>query len=228
MTSAKLRAKARRRWPHSHGREAIFNAALKAFARGGFEGASLPKIAKEAHIAHPLIHYHFGSKEGLWRETIAHAFATLKAELMDQDMHQLMPIDRFRKVITGLVQFAYDHPDHVAILFTEGGNDSDRSNWLVETCMRPLYDFIEETLEAAVQTGEMKNVPTVHLASIILGSVTMFSNSRPVIEVLYRLDTMSVSMAEAHAEWLIDLLLNGLVCRGANVAENDQSGRCRN
>src|SRR6266478_9921996 len=58
----------------------ILEAALTAFARDGFDGASLPKIAEIAQIAHPLIHYYFGSKDNLWRETVDYAFGGLVAE----------------------------------------------------------------------------------------------------------------------------------------------------
>jgi hypothetical protein len=40
----------------------ILEAALLAFARDGFDGASLPKIAEIAKVAHPLIHYYIRSK----------------------------------------------------------------------------------------------------------------------------------------------------------------------
>src|SRR5258708_37855894 len=58
----------------------ILEAALTAFARDGFESASLPKIAEIAKIAHPLIHYYFGSKDNLWHETVEYAFGGLEAE----------------------------------------------------------------------------------------------------------------------------------------------------
>src|SRR6267378_6093425 len=58
----------------------ILEAALTAFARDGFDGASLPKIAEIAKVAHPLIHYYFGSKDNLWRETVDYAFGGLIGE----------------------------------------------------------------------------------------------------------------------------------------------------
>lgn len=49
-------------------RKTILKAAEKWFAKQGFSGASISKIAASAKINQSLIYHHFGSKEKLWRE----------------------------------------------------------------------------------------------------------------------------------------------------------------
>ena len=46
-------------------REKIIKAASHAFARDGYEGASIRAIVAEAGVNQAAINYHFGSKEGL-------------------------------------------------------------------------------------------------------------------------------------------------------------------
>ncbi|MEQ9814454.1 MAG: TetR/AcrR family transcriptional regulator [Azospirillaceae bacterium] len=48
-------------------RNAILDAAEAVFARHGYDGASLRAIANRAGVNQPLIHYHFESKDGLFR-----------------------------------------------------------------------------------------------------------------------------------------------------------------
>jgi len=48
-------------------RNAILDAAEAVFARHGYDGASLRAIAGRAGVNQPLIHYHFDSKDGLFR-----------------------------------------------------------------------------------------------------------------------------------------------------------------
>ena len=83
---------------NSKSRDAILVAALKAFAQGGFDGASLPKIAKIAKVAPPLIHYYFGSKEKLWRKTVDHSLGELRREssAICNATRALAPLDRLR------------------------------------------------------------------------------------------------------------------------------------
>jgi AcrR family transcriptional regulator len=44
----------------------ILVAAIQAFARSGFDGASTREIAEAAGVTDPLVFYHFGSKAGLY------------------------------------------------------------------------------------------------------------------------------------------------------------------
>ena len=48
-------------------REAVLAAAERLFAENGFANTSLRDISAASGISHPLIHHHFGSKEGLYQ-----------------------------------------------------------------------------------------------------------------------------------------------------------------
>lgn len=54
-------------------RERILNAAGEAFARDGFEGASLNRILEEAEISKGAAYYYFADKEDLFATVIRHA-----------------------------------------------------------------------------------------------------------------------------------------------------------
>src|ERR1700719_3234365 len=60
-------------------RAAILNAAIAEFAARGFEGASIRAIADRLGLQHPLITYHYRSKDILWRAAAEHAFAQIRA-----------------------------------------------------------------------------------------------------------------------------------------------------
>src|SRR5258705_4037761 len=55
-------------------RGAILDAAIAEFAERGFEGASIRAIADRLGLQHPLITYHYRSKDILWRAAAEHAF----------------------------------------------------------------------------------------------------------------------------------------------------------
>jgi len=86
--SAKLRSTAERRGrPRKRAeqqrsletRGAILDAAIAEFAERGFEGASIRAIADRLGLQHPLITYHYRSKDILWRAAAEHAFAQIRA-----------------------------------------------------------------------------------------------------------------------------------------------------
>lgn len=51
-------------------REEILAAAEEEFARNGYEGANICRIAKRVGVTHVLIYYHFQNKENLFREVL--------------------------------------------------------------------------------------------------------------------------------------------------------------
>jgi AcrR family transcriptional regulator len=64
---------ARRRGPRRDGvqaREAILDAARRRFAARGFEGATMRAIAADAGVDPALVSYYFGSKSGLFLESL--------------------------------------------------------------------------------------------------------------------------------------------------------------
>src|SRR3989442_4754469 len=66
-------------------RDKIIKAASRAFARNGYEGASIRAIVAEADVNQAAINYHFGSKEGLYRAVLQ---AALRALMKDDDAPQ--------------------------------------------------------------------------------------------------------------------------------------------
>ena len=60
----------------------IIKAASRAFALGGYEGASIRTIVAEADVNQAAINYHFGSKEGLYRAVLQ---AAVRALMVDSD-----------------------------------------------------------------------------------------------------------------------------------------------
>jgi AcrR family transcriptional regulator len=68
-------------------REKIVKAAARAFARDGYDGASVRAIVAAADVNQAAINYHFGSKEGLYRAVLRAALLAL----MEDDGGQPAP-----------------------------------------------------------------------------------------------------------------------------------------
>lgn len=67
--------------------DVILDAAEQKFAEFGFAGAGMKSIATAAGVAQALLHYHFGTKEILYREVIRRRSGAINSErnrLLDQ------------------------------------------------------------------------------------------------------------------------------------------------
>lgn len=51
-------------------KEEILSAAEEEFARHGYEGANISRIAKQVHVTHVLLYYHFQCKENLFAQVL--------------------------------------------------------------------------------------------------------------------------------------------------------------
>ena len=63
-------------------RRAILDAAAEVFGTQGYERASVDSIAEAAGVSKPTIYSHFGTKEQLFRASIAESAAQLNSESM--------------------------------------------------------------------------------------------------------------------------------------------------
>jgi len=79
--------------------DSLIEAAIAVFSAKGFEGGSVREITQAANANQAAINYHFGGKEGLYREVLkasVHAFA----ELNPLDVGSIAALDGTRAVDT--------------------------------------------------------------------------------------------------------------------------------
>jgi AcrR family transcriptional regulator len=187
----------------------ILEAALAAFARDGFDGASLPKIAEIAKVAHPLIHYYFGSKDNLWRETVEYAFGGLirEATAVEAASRSLSPLQRLRVMIQAFAQFAARYPNHFGLIMAEMRSNTERLAWLRENYLNAFVKRLTRVLKDAQEQNEIKKIPLDHLGFILIGSIVLYfsMNLAPPKNV------SSEDLANRHAKWVLEVILNGIV-----------------
>lgn len=66
----------RKRVHYGEGREALLGAAVRVVARGGLRRLTYRAVAEEAGVTHGLVVHHFGSRDALIEETLAHTIRT--------------------------------------------------------------------------------------------------------------------------------------------------------
>lgn len=189
-------------------RSAILDAALEAFSRDGFDGASLPKIARAAHVGHPLIHYHFGSKDNLWRQTVEHAFGGLisEAAMIEAASRDLSPLDRLRVLIRAFTLFAARYPSHFGLIMSEARANTERLAWLQNNFLGDFVGRLRRILAEAQAAKQIKEMPIKHLDLIIVGAVVLYFgvNFNPPEDVSIE------QLAADHADCVLEAILRGI------------------
>lgn len=196
------------------GKERILLAALTEFAAKGFDGASTTAIARRSGVTQPLIHYHFGSKEGVWRATVDDLFARLgrefQAAVLANPPGQGNARATFLALIREFVRFCGKYPQFPRLLYLELPVESARSAWLLGTWVRPMVTQIIALHSQFADHSGMKDLPVGHLMAILTGAAATPFALGTFMQDAYGMDPSSEKMIEQHAETLASLLENGL------------------
>ncbi|MGO1078507.1 TetR/AcrR family transcriptional regulator [Inquilinus sp. CA228] len=152
----------------------ILAAALEVFATFGFEGASLRQIADRAGVMHQLVVYHFKTKEALWRAALASIMGEAAAQFaaMHPRLAGESPQQALRIMVRELVLFTARRPEFHRIVTFEGRTDNVRIRWLIETHVRPYFEFSTGLIRAAQAVGAARPGDPGQLHYAVIGLVT--------------------------------------------------------
>jgi AcrR family transcriptional regulator len=117
--------------PRSVREQLILQVAGHVFAQGGYERASMDRIAELAGVSKPMLYAYFGSKEGLYLAYVERTGAELVQRLISADGDHSQP-RRLRPVIDEFLAFVEEHRDGWTVLFHE------------LTASRPLADQVAQ------------------------------------------------------------------------------------
>lgn len=192
-------------------REAILAAALKIFASDGYGGASMPRIAKAAQVAAPLIHYYFGSKDNLWRETIAYSLSDLRREALaiGAATRALAPLDRLRVFLQTVTLHAARWPDNFVMIIAEVRSDSDRFAWVQENFTGVIFQELLSILQDAKDQNAIRNIAIDQLASLLVGGVLVYFTANP--DICNNTDPEALDrIAAEYTDFIFGILLEGI------------------
>src|ERR1700748_56393 len=141
-------------------REAILNAAIADFADRGFDGASIRTIADRLGLQHPLITYHYRTKDILWRSAAEHAFAQIRLEwdMSASDESGLSPLARRRREYASLFRYTVAFPEFHRFMRQETLTNNPRLKWVAENVLAPL---LARLLPQIVEAQKQKLLPAV-------------------------------------------------------------------
>ena len=137
--------------PQPDGRERILAAAIRAFADVGYDGASTAGIARAAGVAQPLVHHHFGSKEGLWRAAVEVVFSRIPS--LPTVAEGTSRRAALLEVVEVFVRFVADHPEATRIISREGAAPNPRLDHLLTHYLHQPFREVVDVIRAAQAAG---------------------------------------------------------------------------
>ncbi|CAE6836259.1 TetR/AcrR family transcriptional regulator [Paraburkholderia haematera] len=182
-------------------RSAILNAALAEFATKGFEAASIRSIADRIGLQHPLITYHYRSKDVLWQAVAEFVFERIRHEwdAYLTDTPPAMAADRVKLVYRALFRFTVDFPEFHRFMLQEFLVYSPRLQWLADTVLKPLINWLIPQIRAAQDEHAMPRVEPILLHYLMISLTSTLSGFGP--EMLATSNVSASDPAVVDAYW---------------------------
>lgn len=190
-------------------RSKILAAAAELFAQQGFDGTSFGAVASAAEVKKSLVQYHFDSKERLWQESIRYVWAQRDQALpryLQQSSGEQNSAQMIRNLCRIILQFTFDHPQWVKLMFQEASKPGPRLDWMVETCFKQDFANGKEMIELAQKQGLLPNVDAMDLLHILSGALIYLVNVAPISERVLAEKLNSPAYIDRHIDTLMCLL----------------------
>ena len=189
-------------------RAAILEAALDEFAAKGFEAASIRSIADRTGFQHPLITYHYPTKDDLWRAVAEDTFERIR-EAWDQrapGQAHLSPLERLRAEYHAVFRHTVAFPEFHRFMRQEASADNPRLQWVAKTVLKPLIDRLVPQIEAAQRQGLLPRVEPILFHYMMISLTAALSEFGPEMRITRRLDAEHPDVVEAYWK-LVDATL---------------------
>jgi TetR/AcrR family transcriptional regulator len=138
----------------------LLDAATVAFSTVGYEAASTREIERAAGVGRSLVAHHFGTKEDLWKASVARLVSEFRAEMqraMDVLAH-VSTVERARALLQIYISFVARHPEYTRLMILSGNGVCPRTRWLMDIWRRPNIEFYVQV------TGERIDDPLTQAA----------------------------------------------------------------
>jgi AcrR family transcriptional regulator len=193
-------------------RARILAAALAQFAEHGYDGTRTAEIARRAGVTHPLVHYHFRSKDQLWKTVVDEMLGPLRAtfEGVATELRDIGSRERLKILLRRFARFSAEHPDVTRLMIREGAHDSPRLRWLIRHHVRFLVRSFEEILETAQREGWAKPLPREDVLFLCVGAASYFFSATALLRHAYHLDTQAPALIERYTDTLVEIVFHGL------------------
>lgn len=159
-------------------RARIFEEAINAFAKYGYEGARMRSIALDAGISIQLLVHHVKSKDRLWRMTMEQIIEFYhksmgKTHALNDDSSGLSAGKRLKQAIADIANFTASMPQLHRIVTAEAAHATPRMLWLAERFFKEGYEAWCSLIEAAQREGVVRKASPARLRFAIVAMVSV-------------------------------------------------------
>ena len=191
-------------------RAAVLKAAEEAFAKKGFDGARIDRIAREAKVNKAMIYYFFKSKEQLFDAVVDDVYSHLERAIGAATKHSTDPVERFFAIVAGYFDFVNQRRSYPQIIQREIIGHGKFLGSIAQH-LRPIYEDSKRVIQEAVRFRRFRKVDPGQLLLSAVGLIVFYFNSAQLFGMVAKADPLSPRKVALRKREIIELLKRGVL-----------------
>lgn len=199
--------------PTGNRRLQILARATDLFARHGFAGASIRRIARGCDITEAAIYRHFNSKLHLYEEVIRNKAAEHDiAGFLDEHRNSRTIREALLAVSSHIMKLTREDPGLMRLMFNNSLESGDVSTVLFQEIRLPYIDFLTREFQTHMERGEIVSVEPFLTGRCFVGMVMDCALNLGIWETLFPDRNKPVDIYTNTA----NIFANGLMVKNAD------------
>jgi TetR/AcrR family transcriptional regulator, fatty acid metabolism regulator protein len=147
-------------------RRIILDAAVRVFARQGFNGCRVSDIADEAGVAYGLVYHYFRSKDEVLDTLFLERWNVLLDAIRETDRQEISPRDKLYAIASFIVDSYRHDPELMKVIIVEVTRAANSFGQTHLAKIREAYELIADIVAKAQEEGAFKDTITPQFAAM--------------------------------------------------------------
>jgi len=147
-------------------RRIILDAAVRVFARQGFNGCRVSDIADEAGVAYGLVYHYFRSKDEVLDTLFLERWNVLLDAIRETDRQEISPRDKLYAIASFIVDSYRHDPELMKVIIVEVTRAANTFGQTHLAKIREAYELIADIVAKAQEEGAFTDTITPQFAAM--------------------------------------------------------------
>ncbi len=188
----------------------ILDAAQEVFARYGYHGATIDKVAERADMSKPNLHYYFKRKRDLYVAVLTRTLENWLAPLSELDPDG-DPGDELCKYIREKVEMSRKNPIASRLFATEILQGAPFVKSYLQTDLREIVARKTKVIQGWIDAGKLRPVDPYHLIFLIWAGTQHYADFLPQVKAVMNLPRLTKEHYADVARSLCEIILHGIL-----------------
>ncbi len=194
-------------------KQRILLASRAEFARHGYSGARISRIARDAKANKRMLYYYVGNKDALYLEALEAGYRDIRTAEMELHLEDLPPLEAIER----LVRFTWDYfvanPEFIAMLNTENLHKAKhlKRSTKIGATNSPVVATVARILQKGERAGILRGgIDPLQLYISIASLCYFYLSNQHTLTIVFDKNIKTEKAFAARVDHAVDLVINGL------------------